>query len=221
MRSVRSPCTSSTTASCSPILTSAADHLAGGLIPLALLVTAAVFYDRLRAGARATIALLAGWLGVLGGTEAIHYTRAVGPSGDDYTGLLSIPAGLVLIGLGVVTLWRSRRRDDRLWWRYSRRLLLTAATAVFAAFALFTTSIAYVITHVARAHVPAADLGAPYEEVEFTTSDGLRLKGWYIESRNRAAVISFPPRVLAGAGEVPRPARLRGAPVRPSRRGRE
>ena len=153
--------------------------------PLALLVTAAVFYDRLRAGARATIALLAGWLGVLGGIEAIHYTRAVGPSGDDYTGLPSIPAGLVLIGLGVVTLWRSRRRDDRLWWRYSRRLL-TVATAVFASFALFTTSIAYVITHVARAHVPAADLGAPYEEVEFTTSDGLRLKGWYIESRNGA-----------------------------------
>ena len=30
--------------------------------------------------------------------------------------------------------------------------------------------------------------------MEFTTSDGLRLKGWYIESRNGAAVISFPGR---------------------------
>jgi MYXO-CTERM domain-containing protein len=174
--------------------TSAGDHLAGGLIPLALLVAAGVFYGRLRAGARATIALFAGYLGVLGSTEAVHYTRAVGPSGDDYTGLLSIPAGLALLGLGAVTLWRSRRRDDRLWWRYGRRLLLTAGTAVFAAFVLFTTSIAYVITHAARAHVPTADLGAPYEEVEFTTSDGLRLRGWYIESKNGAAVISFPGR---------------------------
>ena len=39
----------------------------------------------------------------------IHYTRAVGPSGDDYTGLLSIPAGLLLLGLGAVTLWSSRK----------------------------------------------------------------------------------------------------------------
>jgi fermentation-respiration switch protein FrsA (DUF1100 family) len=124
----------------------------------------------------------------------VHYTRAVGPSGDDFSGLPSIPAGLLLLGLGATTLWRSRRRDDRAWWRYGRRLLLTAAT-VFAALAvLFPFAIAYVVTHAARAHVPAADLGAPYEDVAFTTADGLRLKGWYIASRNGAAVISFPGR---------------------------
>ena len=50
------------------------------------------------------------------------------------------------------------------------------------------------VTHAARATVPTADLGAPYDEVEFTTTDGLRLKGWYIRSRNGAAVISFPGR---------------------------
>ena len=69
---------------------SASDHLVSGLVPLALLVGAGFFYPRLRAGARATIALVAGFFGVLAGTEAVHYTRAVGPSGDDYTGLLSI-----------------------------------------------------------------------------------------------------------------------------------
>ena len=36
--------------------------------------------------------------------------------------------------------------------------------------------------------------GAAYEQVEFRTSDGLLLKGWYIESQNGAAVISFPGR---------------------------
>jgi uncharacterized protein len=174
--------------------TSAADHLVSGLVPLALLVGAGLFYDRLRAGARATIALLAGFFGVLAGTEAVHYTRAVGPSGDDYTGLLSIPAGLLLIGLGAVTLWRSRRTDDRLWWRYSRRLLLVAGTVFVALAVLFPFAIAYVVTHAARAEVQRADLGAPYEEVAFTTADGLRLKGWYISSRNGAAIISFPGR---------------------------
>ena len=59
---------------------------------------------------------------------------------------------------------------------------------------LFPASVAYVITHAARPYVPATDLGAPYYEVEFRTSDDLLLKGWYIESRNGAAVISFPGR---------------------------
>ena len=61
-------------------------------------------------------------------------------------------------------------------------------------FVLFPVSLAYVVTHTARAEVPRADLGAAYENVEFTTSDGLRLKGWYIPSKNRAAVIAFPGR---------------------------
>ena len=174
--------------------TSAADHVLGGLVPLALLATAGVFYGRLRAGARATVALVAGFFGILAGTEAVHYSLAAGPSGDDFTGLLSILAGLTLLGLGVVTLWTSRRRDDRLWWRYSRRLLLVLGTLFLAVSVLFPVAIAYVVTHAARAHVPAADLGTAYEEVQFTTSDGLRLSGWYIPSRNGAAVISFPGR---------------------------
>ena len=171
----------------------AADHLPGGLILLLSLVAAIVFYPRLRAGARATLALFGGYLGVLGGVEAIHYTKEVGPSGDDYTGLLSIAAGLVLVGLGTATLWRSRK-GGRLWWRYTRRLLIVAGSLVVTAFVLFTSAFSYAITHAARAHVPAPDLGAPYDEVEFRTSDGLLLKGWYIESQNGAAVISFPGR---------------------------
>jgi uncharacterized protein len=174
--------------------TSARDHLVSGLVPLAFLVLSAVFYPRLRAGARATIALLAGFFGVLAGTEAVHYTSEIGASGDDYTGLLSIPAGLLLIGLGGVTLWKSRRSDDRLWWRYLRRLVVLAVALVAAAVVLFPVAISYVVTHAARAAVPTADLGAPYEDVEFTTTDGLLLKGWYIRSRNGAAVISFPGR---------------------------
>ena len=174
--------------------TSAGDHLVSGLVPLGLLVAAAAFYPRLRAGARAIVALLAGVFGVIGGIEAIHYTRAVGPSGDDYTGLLSLLSGLVLIAVGGLTLWRSRRRDDRLWWRYGRRALFAFGAAVVATVVLFPLAISYVVTHASRATVPAADLGAPFEDVEFTTDDGLRLRGWYIRSRNGAAVIAFPGR---------------------------
>jgi dienelactone hydrolase len=52
----------------------------------------------------------------------------------------------------------------------------------------------YVLTHAARAFVPAYRVGAPHEDVTFTTTDGLRLTGWYVPSKNRAAVIAFPGR---------------------------
>ena len=54
--------------------TSAGDHLVSGLVPLGLLVLAGIVYPRLRAGARATIALLAGFFGILGrnGGRPLH-----------------------------------------------------------------------------------------------------------------------------------------------------
>ena len=55
-------------------------------------------------------------------------------------------------------------------------------------------SIGYVLTHTARAGVPTPNLGATPENVSFTTSDGLRLEGWFIPSRNGATVIAFPGR---------------------------
>ena len=61
----------------------------------------------------------------------------------------------------------------------------------------------YVFTHVARGYVPNPELGADYEEISFTTSDGLELEGWYIPSKNRAAVIAFP-----GRRGPQRPARM-------------
>jgi hypothetical protein len=174
--------------------TSAADHLAGGLIPTAALVATAWAYPRLRAGFRAALMFVFAFFALLSSIEGLYYTSKVGPSGDDYTGLLSLPAAFVMIGAGAVALWKSRHTDDRLWWRYSRRLLLTVGALLAASVVVLPLTVSYVVTHVARAEVPKADLGAPYENVEFTTSDGLRLKGWYIESQNGAAVISFPGR---------------------------
>jgi hypothetical protein len=131
---------------------------------------------------------------VFGIAEAGYYTLRVGPSGDDYTGLLAVAAGLVLVGSGAATLWRSRRLDDRRLRRYPRRALIAAAAAV-ALWALgLPIALAYATTHAMQPIVPAAELGAAYEDVAFTTSDGLRLAGWYVPSRNGAAVIVFPGR---------------------------
>ena len=174
--------------------TSAGDHLVGGLIQAAFFVGLAWAYPRFRPGIRGTLAIFVGlFMVVMGAGEAGYYTREDGPSGDDYTGLLAIPAGLLLVGIGLVTLWRSRKGGGLIR-RYARRAGLTLAFLVGLFLLLYPLGESYVITHAARAYVPTPQLGAAYEEVSFTTSDGLRLQGWYVPSRNGAAVISFPGR---------------------------
>lgn len=170
--------------------TSAGDHLVSGLVPLAVLGGAAALYTRARGGARAAIALLVGVFGIVAGIEAAHYTTQVGPSGDDFTGLLSIPSGVALLGLGLVTLWTTRRRDGSLPRRALRRALIGVVSVVFAMFVVFPIGYSYVGTHAARPPVEDIDLGTPkVEEVQLHTSDGLALEGSYVPSDNGAAVI--------------------------------
>ncbi|MFL5938438.1 MAG: alpha/beta hydrolase [Gaiellaceae bacterium] len=175
--------------------TSAGDHLAGGLVPLGLIALAVALYPRLRPGARGALAVVFGLLALIMGTaEAGYYTLKVGPSGDDYTGLLAIAAGFLLLGIAAFTLWTTRRLDDSRVRRYVRRSLLAVAALVVAAEVMFPIALGYGTTHVLRPVVPAANLGAAHEDVTFRTSDGLDLSGWYVPSRNGAAVIVFPGR---------------------------
>ena len=173
--------------------TSAGDHLWGGLIQVGLLVLFAWAYPRLRAGLRATLAIFVGIFTVTMAIEAINYYRDGTLSGDDYTGLLCIPAGLLLAGVGLVTLWRTRKGGSVIR-RYLRRAVLAVGLLLGAIFVIYPVSESYVVTHTGRAFVPPENLGAAYEDVSFTTGDGLKLVGWYVPSKNGAAVISFPGR---------------------------
>jgi pimeloyl-ACP methyl ester carboxylesterase len=174
--------------------TSAADHLRSGLLTLAVLAAVTGGYVWLPAGLRAVCALLVGAFGLACASEAFYYTREVGASGDDFSGWLCIPAGLLLLGLGVVILWRSRKRHGKWYIRYGRRLALGVAAVLATFFVVYPILTAYTITHVITATVPEPNLGADHEEVRFTTRDGLTLDGWYVPSRNDAAVIVFPGR---------------------------
>ena len=164
-----------------------------GLLPLVALALAAWAFPRLRPGAQGALALALAPLGVIVGSEAIAYTARVGPSHDDFTGLLAIAAGLGLLALGAVILWRSRRIDGRVR-RYFRRLLLTGGGVVVAVMVVFPVALAYVFTHVARTPVDHVDLGPRAQGVTVTTRDGLRLYGTYVPSRNGAAIVAFPGR---------------------------
>ena len=179
------------------------DHLVSGLVPLALLAPAAFAYPRVRAGARVLIALYAGLFALVASVEAVYYAREQGASGDDYTGFLAIPAGLALLALGVVTLWRSRRRDDGLRRRYLRRALIAAAAVAAFFLTVVPIGFGYIQTHVGRGIAEGVDLGPRVEQVTFETADGLTLHGSYIPSRNGAAVIASP-----GYNEAPAHARM-------------
>ena len=103
------------------------DHPAAGLVPLALLAAVTAFYPRLSAGARAVAAAI---LGVLALETAGLATAAVSrgtarPS--DWIALLLWPAGLLLLGLAAITLWRSRKRQGH---RYLRRTLIAVASVL-------------------------------------------------------------------------------------------
>ncbi len=194
--------------------TSATDHLVSGLVPFAVLVAAAAIARFARRGWLAALIAMLGLFGIAAGIEAAYYTQAGRLSGDDYTGLGSILAGLVLLAIAAVTLWRARRTNESAV-RRSVRGVLVAAGSLLAGYMLILPFLAaYVLTHTARAYVPTPHLGTAHEDVSFTTSDGPRLHGWYIPSKNGAAVISFP-----GRKGTQKPARIRRPDVEGGRIG--
>jgi uncharacterized protein len=170
--------------------TSAADHLVGGGATIALLGLVAVLYPRLRAAFRGWLALTIGLLALGAGLAVpVYQTRGDGPSGSDYTGLVATAGGVLLAVVGVVLIWTTRRTDGRWWWRSARRVAIGGAALMVAFQVLYPVGFAYVITHLPRQAVAAAELGAPHEAVTITTDDGLALAGWYVPSRNGAAVM--------------------------------
>jgi uncharacterized protein len=171
--------------------TGPSDHLARGLVTLALLGLAAAAYPRLRAGARAALAAALGALALEGAVLAVRDAQATGARGEDWTGFLLGPIGLVLLALAATLVWRSRK-PGRL--RWLRRAGLTALTVVGAYLLVVPVAMAILSTHRPRAAVEQVSLGRPYEQVTMRTNDGLQLAGWYVRSRNGAAVISYPTR---------------------------
>jgi uncharacterized protein len=167
------------------------DHLLPGLATLAVLGLAVAAFRVARPGLQAVLAVVLGVLALEGAILAVVDARNVGARGDDWTGFLLAPTGVALCLLGVVLLWHSRK-EGRL--RWVRRAGLGAGTLVGVYIVVAPLAMAIAATHRPRQPVPPADLGRPYRQVTVRTSDGLALAGWYVRSRNGAAVISYPTR---------------------------
>jgi dienelactone hydrolase len=170
---------------------SAGDHWLAATVPAILVIAAGTAYGRMRAGARALLALGFGAFALVAAAVAAAHAGTEALDIADVTGLLLAPAGIALLALGAAVAWRSRKPAGRV---VLRRALLALATLAFAFEVLLPIGFAWVATHRPADAPAAADLGRPYRAVGVTLSDGLELSGWYVPSQNGAAVITFPDR---------------------------
>ncbi len=168
------------------------DHLLAAVVPVAILLLAVDLWPRMVAGLRAALSLGFGILALVTGGVAVFAARAEGVAATHITGALLVPAGAVLVGMGVWLLWVSRRRGGRLWRTIVRRALLAIAALFVFYSVLLPASIAIVATERPSETVEAADLGRPKQDVTLVTSDGLMLSAWYVPPENGAVVITFP-----------------------------
>ena len=158
-------------------------------------VTVGAWWVLRRAGTiwRALVAVIAGLVATAVGVGiALPHVTKVGFTAVSLAGLACLAAGLVLVVGGTGTLLRATRP----WWRIPIVVaLLVAAYAV-----VFILGVAVAATNVPRTAVgletPRAH-GLAYEDVTFSTADGVALSGWYVPSRNGAAVV-----LLHGAGST-------------------
>ena len=202
--------------------TSPADHLASGLIPLAILAAVAALYPRLRAGA------------------------ARGYRGDARRDRCLVRLSRRLLAARRQRVGRplhrsrSSRRRSRLARRRPRHPLeepqderqppapLRAAgwhrrhrprpAAVVFVVVVFPVGFAYGYTHIGHT-TPPRQVDLPHERVTMTTSDGIELSAAYVPSKNGAAVVVFPGASALQGSAHDRAERIRRAARRSARPG--
>ena len=164
-------------------------HALAAAISVACASAAAVSYPRLRPGLRAAIALVFGVLAVTNGFMHVIHIAKEGPAHSDLTGIAAVLAGALLVALGVLIpfLHRGKRAATR-GRRWANRLVALVVGFLVLYALVYPTSAAIIVTHKYREPIGAPPSRA-YENVTFESTDGLELIGWYVPSRNRAAVV--------------------------------
>ncbi len=134
-----------------------------------------------------TVAVGVGLAGIVGGAGIAGQEVRTGWSLRAVFAGVALAAGLGLVGMGATLLLRAARRWQRLW----------SVPVAFVAFqfVLLPGTLAVFATNVVPASLgrsTPADRGLAYADVSFRTADGVRLSGWYVASRNGAAVAVLP-----------------------------
>jgi alpha-beta hydrolase superfamily lysophospholipase len=134
------------------------------------------------------IGLLAFGFGAV--SHGLHVVNS-GPDLRDVTGVGMLVGGLSLVAAGLTAIAAPRRRPRRPapGWRLAHGAGWVAAAPVFAVLVVMPFAMALMVTHAPRWSIQEASLDIPHLQVALETGDGRRLSGWYVPSRNRAAVL--------------------------------
>lgn len=170
-------------------------NLATDAVPMAVALAAVVAFPFLPPAVRAWVSFVFGAMLLIdGGLHVSHIARNGGLGGSDLTGLLAGAAGILLLILAFAIAVRPKaeRRPPARW---GARLAVVIAVTATAYFVLQPLGAAMYIVHKQPVRVQDSKLPIAHDDVVFQSSDGLELSGWYVPSRNGAAVI-----VLHGSG---------------------
>jgi uncharacterized protein len=167
--------------------TSVGDELFAGIVLVGILVGALLIYPRLRAGLRAVLAFCLGVLIATAGAMHLAHVVIDEAESSDFTGVLALVGGVLLIGLSIAVAWRSRR-GRTLTRRLGRRALVAVGLLALTFFVLFPIGGAIYVTRTPREPIDGT-FSVAHQDVAFETADGLTIRGWYAPSRNGAAIV--------------------------------
>jgi fermentation-respiration switch protein FrsA (DUF1100 family) len=165
-----------------------ARHGAPAALVAVLFAAAAVLvWPRLPRGPRALTACVSGLILLVAGGLSAWAVGAGEPEGGAWSGLLLIPAGAAMLACAVASLRGGppRGRVER----WARRAGGALAVVLSLMWIVMPVGGAIYTTGKPRTAVPDAALGLPHRDVEFSSTDGLRLSGWYVPSRTGAAIV--------------------------------
>jgi pimeloyl-ACP methyl ester carboxylesterase len=133
---------------------------------------------------RGLAALAMGTIGVITGIGLGSWHVMKSDAGaTSFLGLVCLGAGLVLMCWGTAKVWEASRG-----WRRLPAVLACAAVALTLVYATVPAVMATNVPPTSLSAGTPADHGLRYADVHFPARDGVELSGWYIASRNRAAI---------------------------------
>lgn len=178
-------------------------RIAGTLVVAALGLGLAWWSRRGPRGALGAVALVAGIVGVgVGIGRGLRHLTAGAPDPAAWTALVSLAAGLLLIGWAFAALLGGLRRPARI--GAGIGLLIVTLLAVY------TVSIPLMVVDPPRAAVTGT-APAGFAPVAFPAADGVQLQGWYRAGDNGAAVLVVPGSGSSRSGAVEQAAVLADA----------
>jgi fermentation-respiration switch protein FrsA (DUF1100 family) len=122
----------------------------------------------------------------VGAGIGIRHLTKTGLTGTSMLGMALFLAGVTLLGFAGAVAWRTVHR----WYRLG--FIPIAGVALLAMSSVTIGTMLAFAPRTSLGSATPADRSLAYTDVEFRTSDGVRLSAWYLPSSNSAAVVTVP-----------------------------